>query len=76
MQLSDDQPPTLHLTFVRDFVPKAWFLRQNKVRLEPLVLPCGVERYFGGFFHFLFFFTPVVVFDRLRLTNDRGQESV
>ena len=40
VQLSDDKPPTLHLTFVRDFVPKAWFLRQNKVRLEPLVLPC------------------------------------
>ena len=40
VQLSDDQPPALHLTFVRDFVPKAWFLRQNKVRLEPLVLPC------------------------------------
>ena len=39
VKISDDQPQ-LQLTFVRDFVLKSWFVRQNMVRLEPLVLPC------------------------------------
>ena len=40
VKISDDHPPVLQLTFVRDFVLKSWFVRQNMVRLEPLVLPC------------------------------------
>ena len=40
VELEHNTPPTLTLRFVDEFVPKSWFVRKNKVRLEPIVLPC------------------------------------
>ena len=40
VELENSSPTTLSLRFVDEFVPKAWFVRKNKVRFEPIVLPC------------------------------------
>ena len=39
-QVSLTIPPTLVLHFVQGFVPKAWFLKKNKVTLPDIEIPC------------------------------------
>jgi hypothetical protein len=42
-RLEDSTPARLHLQFVEGFVPKAWFLKANRVSLAPIELPCVNE---------------------------------
>ena len=34
--LEDATPTVMHLQFARDYVPKSWYIRKNKVGIEPI----------------------------------------
>ena len=38
--LEDATPTVMHLQFARDYVPKSWYIRKNKVGIEPIRIPC------------------------------------
>ena len=40
----DTSPTVMHLHFVADYVPKSWYIRKNKVGVEPIRIPCIGEK--------------------------------
>ena len=40
VHFEDTSPTVMHLHFVPDYVPKSWYIRKNKVGVDPIRIPC------------------------------------
>ena len=41
--LEDATPTVMQLQFTHDYVPKSWYIRKNKVGIEPIRIPCVAD---------------------------------